>query len=350
MCRVVCRSLYEIEESGVIEASMYSMYDAQIDRDSRYITIGRFKGFAGQRTQFVISSLLTGRKSDVLILSHLNLLFVAALIRAVNPGIKIFLFAHGIEIWPKLSGWRTQMLRKINVIAVSNFTRNKVTEVHGLDSAKVSVLNNALDPFYEFPTKFVKPLKMLKRYRIHPLAPVLFTLTRLASSEKYKGYDSVIEAMPEFLQSYPDLQYLIAGKYDEAEKVRIDKLIGKLKLQEHVHLLGFLDEIELTEHFLLADVFIMPSKKEGFGIVFIEAMASGLPVIGGNQDGTVDALRNGELGTLINPEDPESLKAAIRKHLENPLDPMHRKKLQASCQVYFEFEHYTKTLRELLHV
>ena len=348
MCRVVCRALYELEEEGKCTVKVSSMYDLPIERDSRYTPAWSFRGFGKQRLWFVINSIIHLFKTDIVIISHVNLLFIAAIISTFKPNIKIYLFAHGIEIWPPLNSWQKFFLRKINVLAVSSFTRNKIIEVQGLNPQKVFVLNNALDPFYEFPLSFKKPETLLNRYGIAPQQPILFTLTRLASTEKYKGYDLIIEVLPDIIRQYPNLRYLIGGKYDEKEKARLDQLILQNNLKENVKLLGFLDEIELTEHFLLADTFIMPSKKEGFGIVFIEAMASGLQVIGGNQDGTTDALDQGKLGVLINPESKEELKEAILKALENPLNLEERKVLQEKCIKKFSFIAYKKNLEELL--
>ena len=75
---------------------------------------------------------------------------------------------------------------------------------------------------------------------------------------------------------------------------------------------------ELPDYFRLADVFVMPSTGEGFGIVFLEAMATGVRVIAGNQDGSRDALCDGALGTLVDPENCEELASAIQAALDNP--------------------------------
>jgi glycosyltransferase involved in cell wall biosynthesis len=81
---------------------------------------------------------------------------------------------------------------------------------------------------------------------------------------------------------------------------------------------GFVAEEELAAHFMMADIYVMPSSKEGFGLVFIEAMFYGLPVIAGNADGSVDALLNGELGLLVDPQSAAAVKDAIEKVLANP--------------------------------
>ena len=80
------------------------------------------------------------------------------------------------------------------------------------------------------------------------------------------------------------------------------KLVEEKNLTNNFILTGYIEDKELTDHYLLADVFVMPSTQEGFGIVFLEALVCGLPVIAGNKDGSVDALLNGKLGKLIDPD------------------------------------------------
>ncbi len=108
---------------------------------------------------------------------------------------------------------------------------------------------------------------------------------------------------------------------------------------------GFVPDEELAAHFNLADIFIMPSEKEGFGIVFIEAMFYGLPVIAGNVDGSVDALCDGELGLLVNPNNKTEIISAVKKILTNRAphlpDP---KKLEQ----HFGYTGYKEKLKEAL--
>ena len=74
-----------------------------------------------------------------------------------------------------------------------------------------------------------------------------------------------------------------------------------MNLSESVIFTGYVKDEEVAAHFSIADIYIMPSTKEGFGIIFIEAMFYGKPVIAGNKDGSADALQNGTLGILVNP-------------------------------------------------
>lgn len=351
MCRTLIRCLVELDAEGNSNTTIFAMYDRTADLDCRYEDSKKFKGFSGRRLWFVLSALRKGISSDHIILSHINLLFPALLIKTISPKTKISLFAHGIEVWRPLHGWKKRFLNRLDtVIAVSEYTRIQIIELHGLDPQKVVVLNNALDPFYVFPEDFTKPAYLLNRYALTDNQPILFTLTRLSASEKYKGYDQVIETLPKLLATFPYLQYLIAGKHDPSEKERIEALILRYNVEQHVKLIGFIPEAELSDHFLLADLFVMPSKREGFGIVFIEAMASGLPVIAGNKDGSVDAVKNSGSGFLVDPDNPDELVEAISRQLAETKGPeiSHKAILSKKTATTFGFEQYKAKLRKLL--
>ena len=88
--------------------------------------------------------------------------------------------------------------------------------------------------------------------------------------------------------------------------------------QPQVVFTGYVAEAEKADHYRVADLYVMPSRGEGFGIVYLEALACGLPAIGSKLDGSREALRNGLLGTLVDPANAEELKAAIRLGLRNP--------------------------------
>jgi len=234
------------------------------------------------------------------------------------------------------------------IICVSQFTKDKLTSMHGADGRKCDVLNNAIDPFIELPTNLAKPDNLLKRYGITHATPVIFTLTRLASTEKYKGYHNVIVTVAKLKHRFPGIKYIISGKYDDLEGRRVKGLIEANGVADNVLLTGFITEAELANHFLLADLFVLPSKKEGFGIVFIEALACGVPVICGNADGSVDAVKNGELGTAIDPDDNLELEKQIAEHLLQPLTVAARKTLQQKCLQYFNEQAYAESLQKLL--
>lgn len=316
--RIAGKALYELcgEEGG--ELKIYSLHDRSSDVNEKYFPPSIFRGFAHRKSEFIFQSVRRGARSDIVILSHINLLSVGYLIKKLSPKTKLILLAHGIEIWKPLSRWKKNMLSKCDrLLAVSNFTKHRMFENNLVDEAKCIVLNNCLDPFLRETQSSAKPLPLLNRYGLRCSDMILMTLTRISSNEKYKGYEKVIKAMQELIPEFPSLRYLIIGKYDKAEKERLDNIISDTNLSKHVIFTGFIADEELAEHYNLADLYIMPSKKEGFGISFIEAMFYGIPVVAGNIDGSADALCDGTLGLLVNPENQQEITVAIRKMLKN---------------------------------
>ncbi|TKC08193.1 glycosyltransferase family 4 protein [Pedobacter polaris] len=349
VCRTICRSLYDLSQEGIVEANVNCMYDENFDRDSRYLKKHQFHGFNEKRKRFVIKSLFKGIRSDVVLLSHVHLLSIGYLIKRFSPNTKVYLIAHGIEIWRKLPDAKLKALKRLDkIIAVSHFTAEKIKEIHGIDPEKIEILNNSLDPFYYFPSNFNKPKSLLTRYGLNEDHQVLLSLCRLSSSEKYKGYDNTMAIIPNLIKKNPNLIYLIAGKPDEEERHRIENLITKLQIKKYVKLIGFVDEAEISDHFLLSDIFVLPSKKEGFGIVFIEALASGLNVVAGDKDGSVDALQNGALGKLVNPDDMNEIEITLGKLLASPLNNEQKIELQNKVFNAFNYEKYCKSIKELI--
>ncbi|MBC7913675.1 MAG: glycosyltransferase family 4 protein [Pyrinomonadaceae bacterium] len=348
VCRVFSRVLFDMGfELGKI--SVYSLYDKPADRDSKYINKASFRAFGKNRIWFVIRSLIQGLRADIVVLSHVNLLFVAVLIKAFAPKKRIVMYAHGIEVWRNLHWWKSSFLRRhCELWAVSEFTAGKLIEFKNADPQKIRVIPNCLDPFLEIPSIFNKPSDLLTRYHLTADQPVLFTLTRLSSFELYKGYDMIIESLPELIKTYSNLRYLLGGQADTKEQYRLDKLIERLHLTEHVIFTGFIPDEELISHFRLADIFIMPSRKEGFGIVFIEAAACGCKVIGGNQDGSREALLNGKLGTLIHPEQKETLLDAINENLEHLRTENSSRAIQSLCMEHFNYQQYLQRIQQVL--
>lgn len=341
------KALHELSVDGVIQAEAYSMYDTETDR--RYFPKGRFKGFGGKRLQFVGHTLIEASCFHTIILGHINLAVVGVLIKAFFPKVQIILIAHGIEVWQPQKGMKKSLLAKLNSIyCVSHYTREQLFRHHAfLQPEQCRLFPNTLDAYFTLPALCAKPADLLRQYQMTPETKVLLTVTRLQSSEKYKGYDTVVRLMPALLQMNPHIRYYIIGKADAAEAKRMQQLIETLQLQQHVFLLGFVPDALLQQHYLMADVFIMPSQKEGFGIVFIEAMACGLPVIAGNKDGSRDALLNGHLGTLVDPTDPAAILQALQQTLLQP-PVMKGELLQQEVWKHFSFTAYKLRLQRLL--
>lgn len=347
VCRIAGKALNEINLKSGGRLKIFSMHDRQEDAaGNTYFPDDLFTGFGAAKIKFVRRAVAEGRKMDIVMLSHINLLLVGWLIKLLNPKVKLVLLAHGIEVWEPLNSIKKRMLKKCDLIlAVSRFTKEKMISLHGLERKKLRVFNNCLDPNLIDIISKEKDPALLTRYGLSQDHILLFTLTRLATGERYKGYERVIEAMQILIREYPQLRYLLAGKYDEAEKTRIEQIIKANNLEDQVILAGFVPEAEVAAHFNLADIYIMPSAKEGFGIVFIEAMHYGKPVIAGNKDGSVDALANGEFGLLVDPDDTNAITEAIKKMLQNPQQFIPD---QQKLEEKFGYSRYKEGLREVV--
>jgi glycosyltransferase involved in cell wall biosynthesis len=156
-------------------------------------------------------------------------------------------------------------------------------------------------------------------------------MCRVATGEEGKGYHRLLELMPKLVERHPNLYWVLGGKGNDLENVRAKA--SELGVAAHCRFPGFIADDTLPDLYRSADFFILPSKKEGFGIVFLEAAATGLPVIAGNRDGSVDALANGLLGHLVDPENNHEIMEAITRVIEEP--KRSRDELHAECSERF---------------
>lgn len=154
VCKVVCKALNELktEASPKSELRVLSMYDAPKDVEEKYLPAAFFKGYNQQKIHFVNDAVKQGIKSNVVILSHINLLSIGYLIKLFSPKTKLVLFAHGIEVWGPVSSLRKWMLKQCDLIlSVSLFTKNKMVKDLGLAENKITVFNNCIDPYLPTP-------------------------------------------------------------------------------------------------------------------------------------------------------------------------------------------------------
>ena len=265
-------------------------------------------------------------RPDLVVCGHLNLLPLAS-VAARRWRVPLWQILHGIEAWQPPSRRVTRRaLRHINrLIAVSQCTRDRFVGWSGLDSVPWACLPNCVDLAAYGPGP--KPPDMLERYRLHG-AKVIMTLGRLSSAERYKGFDEVLEVMPQLTKHTPNLCYLICGDGDDRPRLIakarslglavLDMASGSINphpstriAQPAVIFTGRIPEAEKADHYRLADAFVMIGRGEGFGIVYLEAMACGIPVVASTADASCEAVRDGELGELANPDDPADIVRAL---------------------------------------
>lgn len=271
------------------------------------------------------TSAVLREKPSLIICCHVNFLSVVSpLARLTATPYAVFMY--GIDVWTRLPALTRMGLHNADkVLSISRYTTEVATVAQDLQSR----------PIEHFPCTFnteryvigPKPEELLQKYGLTRDQTILLTISRLALSERYKGHEQVLLALPEVRKQIPNVRYLIGGTGDYAETLQAKaKEIG---VDDLVIFAGFIPNSELCAHYQLCDMFIMPSQREGFGIVFLEAMACGKPVIAGNRDGSVDALDGGRLGVLVDPLNPNAIAEAISDvhHQRHPnriiFDPAH---------------------------
>jgi phosphatidyl-myo-inositol dimannoside synthase len=181
---------YGLEHNKSIR--ILSMHDTTSNAwGNKYFPSNIFMGFGVKKTRFILNAVRIGIKSEVVILSHINLLAAAWLIKKISPSTKVILMAHGIEIWGTLSAPKKLMLRACDkIVAVSNYTKDRIIREQNIVPNKCLVLNNCIDPFLEKPLVKYRDRKLVDRYSIEEKDIVLLTLTRLSAKDRYKGYFS----------------------------------------------------------------------------------------------------------------------------------------------------------------
>jgi phosphatidyl-myo-inositol dimannoside synthase len=277
------------------------------------------------------------RPFDFVYCGHLYLAPLAALV-AWLLGVPLWLQLHGCEAWePPSRAERLAAERAKLITAVSRYTRRRFLTLAGTDPARVRVLPNTFDGRFSPGSKSAE---LLDRYGLRGKS-VLLTVGRLDPHERRKGHDKVIEALPEITKTFPNVVYLIAGQGDD--RARLEALSRQLGVEQAVLFTGGITPDALPQLYRLADLFVMPSMQEGFGIVFLEAAASGVRVIGGNADGSIDALADGTVGVAVDPADTPALARAILEGLRGGSGGRDPAAVQR-----FAFENFSVAVRELV--
>jgi glycosyltransferase involved in cell wall biosynthesis len=343
VCRILCYCFKDILGNNFNACCLHGEKP-----DPKYISRLQFKAFRGSKTAFAFHSLIRGVTCRAIIVSHINLISIALLVRFFNKRSKIVMLAHGTEVWRNLPVWKKWFIKNhVHVWSVSSYTKQVLEKRHRIRKSG-DVISNCLDPFLLPPAKFDKPAYLIERYALSENQPVLLTICRLSKHEHFKGYDQVIHLMKSLSDDFLDVRYLLCGASDQQEFDRLSDLILKNNLEEMVSLPGFIPEEELADHYLLADVFILPSQKEGFGLVLIEAALCGCRIISGNADGSPEAMLKGKLGTLIDPADENELYQAIRKNLTAQDDVQTKKTRQTLTLKHFGYPRYRRKIKRML--
>lgn len=285
-----------------------------------------------------IARAATGARYDVVLCGHLHLAPLAELAARLRRA-PLWVQVYGIEAWQKPGRMRYGAMRRADLVtAISRFTRARFLEWAGAVPERVRILPCTVDDRF---TPGPRPAALADRLGVAGRRIVL-TVARIDRGDRYKGHEHVIDAIKRLGPRVPDLAYVIAG--DGNDRPRLEQLARDRGVADRVHFAGQVRDSELLDYYRLADVFVMPSAKEGFGIVFLEAAATGLPVIAGNQDGSADPLADGVIGAMVPPGDADAIASAIEQALATPRPDPQRGRRFASAAFR---EHTQALLRSL---
>ena len=220
---------------------------------------------------------------------------------------------YGAEVWDiQKQVLKTALQEADKVITISTFTRGKIIDQIKEIESNIHIIPCMADEQRFGPEKRDETLR--EQLSLPADATVLLTVCRLESRESFHSYDVVIDALDDIQESIGEVHYILVGRGNDEARVR--EKVQKLGLKKCVHLVGYVPDEELPHYYTLSDLFIMPSLLEGFGIVYLEALLSGIPVIAGNRDGSQDAVFDDQLGILVDPEKKDEMVAAVLEMVE----------------------------------
>ena len=339
--------LTEFASSRGMDSRLLSLNDSR--ELHRMVLGGRefvFTGCDRSKGQLITAALRTARRKAKLVLAaHPNLGPVVQAMHFVAPRMKTIICAHGAEVWEPLGGLRRRALRHADlVLAPSRDTAQQVISQQEVTEERIRVLPWALDPQFE----------ALVAAGSHPTLPANFpqgrailTVGRWLADERYKGMDTLITALPRLLMLWPELQLVLVGSGDD--RAWLEDFAEKNGVMMHVHFLSGLSYAEIAACYQACEVFALPSRSEGFGLVYLEAMACGKPVVGGAHGGAPEIIQDGVTGYLVPHGDPIQLATALQALLA---DPAHAKDMGArgkqNVEYGYRFSAFAKSLKKIL--
>lgn len=303
-----------------------------IPKDLSYYQVSR-----DSRLLYVVKStfLMLKGKYDLIVCTHLFLL-PAVLPFMVFSSAKSVLCVYGIEAWKPKNQFLKYLTSKLDlVISISNLTLDRFSKWAMVSKSEKRILAPAVSREKFFPDE-----KNPTLVNMHSLEgkKIILTVSRLVKGRS-KGHDLLIDIFPELLKIDSNLTYLIVG--DGNDRMRLQDKVQELGLSESIFFLGHIAEEEKSNYYRLADVFFMVGEGEGFGIVYLEALACGVPVIASSADASAEVIEAIGSGLVIDPSSKEELKASIFSSLKE------NKQVPLDLENYY-LENYQNRVDEIL--
>ena len=308
--------------------------------------------FNASKVRFVLATCAAVLRGgyDFIIVGHINLLELVAsnlVLRKVRR-MRVLLIAHGVDVWTGLESWRLKhALSAVDrILSVSRYTRDRMrAQRPELSQERFTIFPNALSEVWRQRSARAE----LTEPPVEVPRPFLLSVTRLDRGDRYKGLTTVIETLA--MLEDASVHYVIAGRGED--RAFLEAMVRRFALTDRVHFVGALSDSQLARLYGQCSAFVLPSGKEGFGIVFLEAMYFGAPVIAARERGAIDVVRDGETGLTVPYGDTVALADAITRVLrDDSLCARLRKNGRESVSVTgpFSFESYVKRLGNVLGI
>jgi phosphatidyl-myo-inositol dimannoside synthase len=292
--------------SQAMRLRVLSLQDSVGDRDVRYLPgdVG-FEAFSGNRVRLGQRLLRLAYSSEysASVFCHVNQAVMALLFPPRRR--RFAVLAHGVEVWSTLSALRTRALRSARVWAVSEYTAGEVARMHGAPSKRIQVIHNCLDTQWEN----ISAPRVRRR-------PYVLSVSRMAKHDKLKGLDVLVEAFMRTSEGVPDVDLVIVGDGDDAPRIRA--LAARGVRQQRIHFLGRVEDQALRSLYAHCEFFALPSQKEGFGLVFLEAMAFGKAVLAASAAAVPEVVESDLTGVLVAPGSVEETATALARMIAGP--------------------------------
>lgn len=305
-----------------------------------------FRGFGRAKVRFLLSALSQARaRTRIVLVAHPYLAVAAAQMKMLRPQVKVIVISHGVEVWRRLPALRHRSLLNADVfVAPSRYTIDRLIDTQGVSQAKAIRLPWPLSSDF---LGLVGQRDTLRVPDAFPKGLVVLATARLAADEKYKGVDHLIRAIALLAPKIPALRLAVIASGDDV--ARHEQLARELGIADRARLFVGLSPAETAACYSQCDVFALPSTGEGFGFVFLEAMAFGKPVIGAAAGGVTDIIEHERNGLLVAPGNIDDLAAALEKLLASEsLRAQLGRAGAESVRSQFQFETFRSRLEAIL--
>ena len=283
----------------------FSLRDEGAQRDERFLPAGAgYHGFGGDRGALARALLSRAlRRSHVgTVFCHANLASLGLLfpLRRWNGTRDYAVIAHGVEVYRRLPAIRRAALKCARAVwPVSDFTGRQVAALQGVSGERLRTIHNCLDPHW-----LDEPLQSA-----HGSERYVLCVSRLSRADRYKGIDDLIVAFGLAAGRLPELRLVLVGDGDDAARLRA--LAASGPVAGRISFAGDVDDARLKRLYSGCEFFAMPSGKEGFGLVFLEAMANGKAVLAARSTAVPEVVLEGATGLLVEYGDIEQIAAAM---------------------------------------